>query len=695
MSPSFRSLRDFLEVTDVVADPPPSSGDFEKELEASSGKEVEMVDYLIDLQQKEERTTPIDGQLSETLEKESDKASEKSSDFSAFQEFKSAWNSLPSADKDGVSECFKEASSGSLATDNVTREGENPNITIEKCQGSVGKGESYQSQEENESTEKTEKLKKMVRVQSYEKIADNASVAHISLKSYASVGTSFENFELNGIYSAIKSNNTENTAMMEEAWETLQKSYVYYKGRPVGTLAAMDPTAEALNYNQVFVRDFVPSGLACLMRPANAGGDPEIVKNFLLKTLHLQGWEKRIDNFTLGEGVMPASFKVLYDSHRQKETLVADFGGSAIGRVAPVDSGFWWIILLRSYTKCTHDYTLSEMPEVQRGMKLLLNLCLSDGFDTFPTLLCADGCSMIDRRMVSHPDIMRLSFDFFAGIYGYPIEIQALFYFALRCSRQMLKPERDGKELIERIDKRITALTYHIRNYYWLDFTQLNNIYRYKTEEYSHTAVNKFNVIPESIPDWVFEFMPLRGGYLIGNVSPARMDFRWFLVGNCIAILSSLVTPAQETAIMDLIEERWEDLIGEMPLKIVYPALEGHDWRTVTGFDPKNTRWSYGGTWPVLIWLLTAACIKTGRPQIAKRAIELMEQRLSKDGWPEYYDGKAGRYVGKQARKYQTWSISGYLVAKLMIENPANLLIISLEEDKRISKSKLTRSISF
>ncbi|KAA3475200.1 putative alkaline/neutral invertase F [Gossypium australe] len=709
---SFTSLN-FLEVTNEAGAAPrspsstPFSEDSEKEVEASSGKEVEPVDSLnlIGLQQKEERTTLIEEQLSETLEKESDEVSEKSSDFIVFRKCKFAESSLPSQEKnifkdDGVSEYVEKPSSGSLETDNVkstnngkasleSREGGTPYIPKEKCQYSVGNGESYTSQEENESTEKPEeKLKKTVRVQSNENISDNTSVAHTSLKSCASVGTGFEkNFELNSILSAIRSNgfiegSAENGAMVEEARETLQKSYVYYKGKPVGTLAAMDPTAEALNYNQVFVRDFVPSGLACLMRSASAGGDPVIVKNFLLKTLHLQGWEKRIDNFTLGEGVMPASFKVLYDSHRQKETLVADFGGSAIGRVAPVDSGFWWIILLRSYTKCTQDYTLSEMPEVQRGMKLILNLCLSDGFDTFPTLLCPAGCSMIDRRM---------------GIYGYPIEIQALFYFALRCSRQMLKLERDGKELIERINKRITALSYHIQKYYWLDFTQLNNIYRYKTEEYSHTAVNKFNVIPESIPDWVFDFMPLRGGYLIGNVSPARMDFRWFLVGNCIAILSSLATPAQATAIMDLIEERWEDLIGEMPLKIVYPALEGHDWRTVTGFDPKNTRWSYhnGGTWPALIWLLTAACIKTGRPQIAKRAIELMEQRLSKNGWPEYYDGKAGRFVGKQTRKYQTWSIAGYLVAKLMIENPANLPIISLEEDKRISKPKLTRSISF
>ncbi|KAK6918158.1 Glycosyl hydrolase family 100 [Dillenia turbinata] len=97
----------------------------------------------------------------------------------------------------------------------------------------------------------------------------------------------------------------------------------------------------------------------------------------------------------------------------------------------------------------------------------------------------------------------------------------------------------------------------------------------------------------------------------------------------------------------------------------------------------------------ILLWLLTAACIKTGRPQMAKRAIDLVEQRLSKDGWPEYYDGRTGRYVGKQARKYQTWSIAGYLVAKMMIENPANLTMVSLEEDKKITKPRLTRSASW
>ncbi|XP_010477524.1 PREDICTED: probable alkaline/neutral invertase D [Camelina sativa] len=472
-------------------------------------------------------------------------------------------------------------------------------------------------------------------------------------------------------------NSFEPHPMLAEAWDALRRSLVYFRGQPVGTIAAYDHASEeVLNYDQVFVRDFVPSALAFLMN-----GEPDIVKNFLLKTIQIQGREKKIDRFKLGEGAMPASFKILHDPIKKTDTVIADFGESAIGRVAPVDSGFWWIILLRAYTKSTGDTSLADTSECQKGMRLILSLCLSEGFDTFPTLLCADGCSMVDRRM---------------GVYGYPIEIQALFFMALRSAMSMLKHDTEGKEFMERIVKRLHALSFHMRSYFWLDFQQLNDIYRYKTEEYSHTAVNKFNVIPDSIPEWVFDFMPLRGGYFIGNVSPARMDFRWFALGNCVAILGSLATPEQSAAIMDLIEERWEELVGEMPVKICHPAIESHEWRIVTGCDPKNTRWSYhnGGSWPVLLWLLTAACIKTGRPQIAKRAIDLTEARLLKDGWPEYYDGRSGRFIGKQARKFQTWSIAGYLVAKMLLEDPSHLGMISLEEDKQI-KPVIKRSYSW
>lgn len=100
------------------------------------------------------------------------------------------------------------------------------------------------------------------------------------------------------------------------------------------------------------------------------------------------------------------------------------------------------------------------------------------------------------------------------------------------------------------------------------------------------------------------------------------------------------------------------------------------------------------GTLAVFLWMMTAACIKAGRPQIARRAIELAERRLAKDEWPEYYDGKLGRTIGKQARKLQTWSISGYLVAKLLLEDPSHMGMICMEEDKKC-KPCLTRSVSW
>ena len=60
-----------------------------------------------------------------------------------------------------------------------------------------------------------------------------------------------EGAEVNGYTNDTPKANVE-SPMMDEAWDMLKKSYVFYKGVPVGTVAASDPSAEALNYNQVF-----------------------------------------------------------------------------------------------------------------------------------------------------------------------------------------------------------------------------------------------------------------------------------------------------------------------------------------------------------------------------------------------------------------------------------------------------------
>lgn len=454
------------------------------------------------------------------------------------------------------------------------------------------------------------------------------------------------------------------TPLIKEAWELLEDSIVYYRGRPVGTVAARDPYVEALNYDQCFVRDFVPSALLFLIK-----GQTEIVRNFLIETLGLQSSDKQMDCFNAGQGLMPASFKV--ETWEGQQYLTADFGEHAIGRVTPVDSCLWWLILLRAYVKTTGDLDLAHRPDFQQGIVLILKLCLADRFDMYPTMLVPDGAFMIDRRL---------------GVSGHPLEIQALFYAALRSARELLLPNRRGEVYAQFLNQRLSTLNYHIREYYWLDLRRLNEIYRYRGEEFGAAAVNKFNIYPDSIPLWLTEWMPEQGGYLAGNLGPAQMDFRFFTLGNLMSIVSSLASDRESLSIMDLIEQRWHDLIGYMPMKICFPAVEDLEWRILTGCDPKNVPWSYhnGGNWPVLLWALAAAAQKTGRPELGWRAIEIAEHRLSQDEWPEYYDGRNGRLVGKASRKYQTWTITGYLLAREIMTNPNHLDLFSFNEDQEM-----------
>lgn len=440
-----------------------------------------------------------------------------------------------------------------------------------------------------------------------------------------------------------------------------EKAIIYYRGKPVGTVAAQDATVEALNYDQCFIRDFVPSALIFLMQ-----GNAEIVRNFLTTTLMLQSYHKEMDNFAPGVGLMPASFKVIHDNG--KEQLKADFGEAAIARVTPVDSCFWWLILLRAYSKATDDFSLAHQSSYQRGIRLILDLCLARGISMCPTLLVPDGAFMIDRRM---------------GVGGYPLEVQVLFYAALRSAQELLVASTENDYYVRAIGQRLGTLHYYIREYYWIDLKRLNEIYRFETDEYGENVANKFNIHPASIPGWVTDWLPDTGGYLAGNLGPGRMDFRFFTGGNLLAILFSLADERESQGIMDLFEHREQDLIGYMPAKICFPSLEGQEWLTTTGYDLKNTPWSYhnGGNWAVFLWQLVAAAQKTGRMKFAKRAIELAQHRLIPDQFPEYYDGRNGRLIGKNARIYQTWSIAALIVGQELMNAPQHLSWLSFERD--------------
>ncbi len=449
----------------------------------------------------------------------------------------------------------------------------------------------------------------------------------------------------------------------EQAWELLEKSVMYFRGHPVGTIAARDPDIAALNYDQCFVRDFISSALIFLVK-----GQTDIVRNFLEVTLKLQPKTIQLDCSKPSRGLMPASFKIAMLN--DQEYLKADFGDHAIGRVAPADACLWWIVLLRAYVKATQDLELAQREDFQEGIRLILTLCLVTRFDMYPMVLVPDGASMIDRRM---------------GLYGHPLDIQSLFYAALRASAELLVPNATNQQMLDAIDCRAKPLLKQIREHYWLDTDRLNVIYRLRVEEYGEEALNQFNIYSDSIPFYrLAKWLPEAGGFLAGNLGPSQMDCRFFSIGNLMAIISSLADEQQSHQILNLIELRWSDLIGQMPMKLCYPALEDGDWRTVTGCDPKNRPWSYhnGGSWPVLLWMLTAAARKMNRTELAHHAIAVAERRLLLDNWPEYYDGPDGRLIGKESRKYQTWTIAGYLLAKELIANPEALDLLNFTDEQ-------------
>jgi glycogen debranching enzyme len=205
--------------------------------------------------------------------------------------------------------------------------------------------------------------------------------------------------------------------LLSEAWTRLEASVLKFENEPIGTVAAaIDKSTQQFNYGHCFIRDFVPSALAFLTR-----GQGEIVANFLRQTLKLQINDKNIDEVRAhmdgvrpGMGLMPASFEIVEEEGKQ--AVRADFGERAIGRVTPVDSCLWWLILLRIYQRATGDQELVQEAGFQRGIRLILNLYMLKQFDMYPTLLVPEGAFMIDRRM---------------GVYERPLEIQALFYAAL------------------------------------------------------------------------------------------------------------------------------------------------------------------------------------------------------------------------------------------------------------------------
>jgi len=73
-----------------------------------------------------------------------------------------------------------------------------------------------------------------------------------------------------------------------------------------------------------------------------------------------------------------------------------------------------------------------------------------------------------------------------------------------------------------------------------LDLQRLNEIYRFKSDEFGKEVANRFNIYAESIP-LVNQWLP---GYLAGNLGPGHMDFPF-----CLGKLNGNSFPSQPRGI--------------------------------------------------------------------------------------------------------------------------------------------------
>ena len=60
------------------------------------------------------------------------------------------------------------------------------------------------------------------------------------------------------------------------------------------------------------------------------------------------------------------------------------------------------------------------------------------------------------------------------------------------------------------------------------------------------------------------------------------------------------------------------------------------------------------------------------------------------DQWPEYYDGKAGRLIGRRANFNQTWSATAYILGFKFLQDETTLDRLALGNVRRFNNSTQT-----
>lgn len=400
------------------------------------------------------------------------------------------------------------------------------------------------------------------------------------------------------------------------------------RGEPCGTVASTGDVTS--HYRNVWTRDNVAPMLYFME------DEPRLVRSFLEALMRRQSSERR----TLG--LIPIGFSPQFNH--------ADLGGEeAIGAIYSIDSTLWFLILLGLYVEITGD--LDWLSAHRRHYMTALGLLLSPRFDPLPLLAAPESVTEIDRP---------------AGLHGYPLQLQVLLFLALRWAARLLPPLGES-DLAEICSAEAEALQSWINRWYWIDRDQLTMRADLPMEQYGLGNPNPFNLDYGRVIEatrWLNG-----GGFLAGTLRARHLDTRFWAFPNCLAAISGMVSDGRAAAIADLVRDHAPELLGEMPLAVCWPELRGSRYHIVMDSDPRGRPGVFhnGAFWPNILWAFVPTAIKAGQRDLAESALAMAARRLSPD-WGEYYD-RRGR-LGKAARRHQTWSIAGFLLAERALHAP-------------------------
>ncbi|MCA9385454.1 hypothetical protein KC717_02275 [Candidatus Dojkabacteria bacterium] len=423
------------------------------------------------------------------------------------------------------------------------------------------------------------------------------------------------------------------TSIKERAFDVLHECTLSFEDTTIFLACPL----QVDNYYALWTRDAMVCALGVLY------SDDEQLRNYA----H-QSWSM-LQRFQTKRGRLPAYINFL---NPQKPHI--EYGGW--GRIETLDSQLWYVIAAWHLYATSQDPTYitdSALDSYDRALEFLAYRAYqSEGANLVDWPVSSGWDDQMHRRhhVLSLECLRLLAFESVIKLYtAAGLEFQADLY-----------------------TKRRDLLKETVRETFWLNAEKVKWIL-------SPTSVEKGNGYFSAEQDAAIQYLeknPPRffTSYLAPYEITADHLKRFDTYGNILAILAGVPTKEEEQALFDYIEDH--KLIKPWPLRVLDPPIQegDRDFHTFyTRGRNKPFKYQNGGIWPHISGLYIMACIKTGRDQQAKEALDSLRQMLSqpgntknKFGFNEYYSGDTGK-PGTDGNDHQAWSAAGLLYAEYAV----------------------------